>query len=221
MREIAVNYPIDGLHLDYMRFPNEWNNSYPPGSSVPDYPRDRRTLALFKRATGRTPEQSPGTWNAWRTEAITQVVRDIRSMIRQVDPKVKLTSAVGASPDESRRSHFQDARQWISEGLVDAVYPMNYDADMRVYTQRQLLWTSIRPRVPVVTGVMFDKRDGSKVVAQVDRAARTGTHFAAFAYNSLFERMDGRGQPVMDGQSPSRAALRKKVIPHLRWLASS
>ena len=221
MREIVVNYPIDGLHLDYMRFANEWNNSYPPGSSVPDYPRDRRTLALFKRATGRTPEQAPGAWNAWRTEAVTQVVRDLHSMIRQVDPKVKLTSAVGASPDQARRNHFQDARQWIAEGLVDAVYPMNYDADMRVYTQRQLVWTSMRPRVPVVTGVMFDKRDGGKVVAQVDRAARTGTHFAAFAYNSLFERTDGRGRPLMDGQSGSRAALRKKVIPHLRWLASS
>lgn len=219
MREIVAKYPVDGLHLDYMRFPNEPNDS--SGPTVPDYPRDRRTLALFKRATGKTPDQAPGAWKAWRTEAITQVVRDIRGMIRKVDPKVKLTSAVGASPDEARRNHFQDARQWIAEGLVDAVYPMNYDSDMRVYTQRQTVWTAMRPRVPVVTGVMFDKRDGAKVVAQVDGAARTGTHFAAFAYNSLFERTDNRGRPIMDGQSSSRAALRKQVIPHIRWLASS
>jgi hypothetical protein len=67
---------------------------------------------------------------------------------------------------------------------------------------------------------MFDKRDGAKVIGQVNQAARSGTHFAAFAYNSLFERTDERGRPVMDGQSASRAALRKKVIPHIRYLAS-
>jgi uncharacterized lipoprotein YddW (UPF0748 family) len=202
-----------------MRFPNEPNDA--SGPTVPDYPRDRRTLALFKRATGKTPEHAPAAWKAWRTEAVTQVVRDIRGMIRKVDPKVKLTSAVGALPDEAKRNHFQDARQWIAEGLIDAVYPMNYDSDMRVYTQRQRVWTSMRPRVPVVTGVMFDKRDGAKVVAQVDGAARTHTHFAAFAYNSLFERTDNRGRPIMDAQSNSRAALRKKVIPHIRYLATS
>ncbi len=220
-REMVAKYPIDGLHLDYIRFPNEWNNSYPAGATVPDYPRDRRTLALFKKATGKTPDQAPAAWNAWRTEAITQVVRDIRAMIRKTDRSVKLTCAVGASPEEAKRNHFQDARTWVAEGLVDAVFPMNYDADMRVYTQRQTVWTSMRPSVPVVTGVMFDKRDGAKVVAQVDRAARTGKHFAAFAYNSLFERMDGRGQPIMDAQSNSRAELRRRVIPHLRSLAAS
>ena len=60
-----------------------------------------------------------------------------------------------------------------------------------------------------------------RVIAQVDRAAKVNKHFAAFAYNSLFERTDGGGRPVMDGQSASRAALRKAVIPHVRYLASS
>ena len=220
MKEIVAGYRIDGLHLDYMRFPNEWNDSYPAGSSVPDYPRDRRTLALFKKATGKTPGQAPAKWNAWRTEQITQVVRDIHTMVRKTDAKVRLSTAVGASPEEAKRNHFQDARQWIGEGLVDAVYPMNYDSDMRVYAQRLKVWTSMRPGVPVVTGVMFDKREGSKVVAQVNHAAQTGRHFAGFAYNSLFERLDGQGRPKMDGQSASRAALRKRVIPHVRSLAS-
>ncbi len=221
MQEIVSKYPVDGLHLDYMRFPNEWNDSYAKGTSVPDYPRDPRTLMMFRRATGKTPEQAPAVWDAWRSNAVTQVVRDFRKMIDRVDPKVKLTSAVGAMPDEARRNHFQDARKWISERLVDAVYPMNYDSNLEVYSQRQKVWSSIRPQVPVVMGIMFDKRDGATVVAQVNRAAKGGRHFAAFAYNSLFERTDDRGRAATDAQSASRAALRKKVIPHIRWLGSS
>jgi uncharacterized lipoprotein YddW (UPF0748 family) len=220
MKEIVANYPIDGLHLDYIRFPNEWNDSYASGTSVPDYPRDPRTLMIFRKATGKTPDAAPAIWNAWRTECITQVVRDIRKMVDRTDRKVKLTAAVGAVPDEARKNHFQDARGWMADGLVDAVFPMNYDNDMGVYSQRQKAWASMPGRAAVVMGVMFDKRDGAKVIGQVNQAARSGTHFAAFAYNSLFERTDERGRPVMDGQSASRAALRKKVIPHIRYLAS-
>jgi hypothetical protein len=73
--------------------------------------------------------------------------------------------------------------------------------------------------VPVVTGVMFDQRDSSMVVQQIDRARRRSAHFAAFAYNSLFERLDPNGRPIMDAQSGSRASLRRHVIPHMRRMA--
>ena len=135
MYEIASRYPVDGLHLDYARFPTEYVDSY--GSSpVPDYPRDPRTLALFRKATGKTPEQAPVMWDGWRADCVTQVVRDIRAMMLKVRPKAALTAAVGSVPDEQRRKYFQDAQRWTREGLVDAVLPMNYEADMRVYTNR-------------------------------------------------------------------------------------
>ena len=218
MHEIVSNYPVDGLHLDYIRFPNEWNDSYPSGASVPDYPRDPRTLAMFHRAAGKTPEQAPAAWDAFRTAAVTSTVRDIRRMMLKTKGKAALTVAVGADPNAARKHHYQDAVQWVREGLVDAVYPMNYDSDMGTYNQRLAVWTSLRPSVPVVTGVMFDKRDGGTVAEQVARAARAGGHFCAFAYNSLFERLDERGQPIRDGQSASRESLRRALIPQIRRL---
>jgi uncharacterized lipoprotein YddW (UPF0748 family) len=219
MYEIVSRYPVDGLHLDYARFPTEYVDSY--GSQpVPDYPRDPRTLALFRKAAGKSPEQAPAAWDAWRTDCMTQVVRDIRGMMLKEKPKAALTAAVGPMPDEHRRKYFQDAQRWTRDGLVDAVYPMNYESDLRVYTNRLAAWTSMRPGVPVVTGVMFDKRNAGTVLAQVHEATRRGTHFAAFAYNSLFERLDRSGRPIMDDQSASRAALRNQLIPRLRRLAT-
>ncbi len=218
MHEIVAKYPVDGLHLDYVRFPIEHVDSY--GSApVPDYPRDPRTLALFRKATGKSPDQSAAAWDAWRTNCMTQSIRDIRKMMLKANPKAVLTTAVGAVPDEHRRKYFQDSPRWIQEGLVDAVYPMNYDSDLRVYSNRVAAWASLSQRVPVVTGVMFDKRNAGTVLAQVEEARRRGTHFAAFAYNSLFERLDRSGKPIMDGQSASRAALRNQVIPKLRRLS--
>jgi len=213
--EIA-RYPVEGIHMDYVRFPNEWNESYPKGATPPDFPRDPRTLAMFYRATHRNPDQAPGEWLAWRSEQITQTVREIRSAVRRVNGKIVLSAAVGASPDDAKRLHYQDAREWINEGLVDAVYPMNYEADMGAYTRRLQNWSACSSKVAVVPGVMFDKRDAGKVLAQVHRAVQSGSHFAAFAYNSIFERTDGSGRLITDGQSLSRAELRRRIIPYLR-----
>lgn len=218
MHEIVNNYPVDGLHLDYIRFPNEWNESYPNGASVPDFPRDPRTLAMFRQQTGRTPEQAPAAWDQFRTAAITQTVRDIRRMMVKSGRGAVLTAAVGADAHEAKRRHFQDSFRWIEEGLVDAVYPMNYDSDMRTYSHRLANWGPMKAKVPVITGVMFDKRDGGTVAEQVGRAAAMHGHFCAFAYNSLFERLDTRGQPIRDGQSASRESLRRTVIPQIRRL---
>ncbi len=221
MHEIVARYPVDGLHLDYIRFPNEWHKAYPRGTPVPDYPRDRKTLALFRRATGKTPEQDPGQWNEWRTAQITQLVGQISRMVRKVKPGVALTAAVGADPDEYKRRRFQDARRWIADGLLDGVFPMNYAADMRTFDRRLTIWSPARTGVPIIVGVMIDGRDGSQVVRQIDRVLRIGSHFAMFAYNSLFERLDPRGRPIMDARSPARAARRKRVIPVVRQLAAS
>lgn len=220
MREIVVGYPIDGLHMDYIRFPNEHNPAYPDGVEVPDYPRDPRTLAMFRRATGKTPQQAPGAWDTWRTEQVTQLVRDIRGMIQRDRPRVALSAAVGVNTIKAKRHHFQDSTQWLAEGLIDAVFPMNYANSAIQFDVQLRSWLALAIPQPVVTGVMFDKRDPDLVADQLARACAGGKHFAAFAYNSLFERRDNRGRPAHDEQSASRAALRRQVIPVMHRLAA-
>jgi uncharacterized lipoprotein YddW (UPF0748 family) len=219
-REIVENYRVDGLHLDYIRFPNEWHKSYLPSPRVPDYPRDARTLTLFRRATGHTPRSAPHRWNVWRTEQVTQLVRDIKAMITRVNRAARLSAAVGPSPEEAKRKHFQDSRRWLAEGLLDAVYPMNYAGDMKTFARRLRTWSTPGLRVPIIVGVMFDGRDASTVLAQIQRASRHTPHFAAFAYNSLFERRARKTGHRRDPQITARATLRKRMIPFLRRLAS-
>jgi len=221
MHEIVSRYPIDGLHMDYIRFPNEYSKAYEGWPSVPDYPRDAKTLALFRQATGRTPDQAPQLWNQWRADQVTQLVQGIRTMMLRAKPRAVLTAAVGGVPEEHKRNHFQDSQRWIAEELVDGLYPMNYASDMETYSRRLAAWSAYRSEVPVITGVMFDKRDATLVNNQLGQAQRASNHFAAFAYNSMFERRDRQGRPMTDAQSASRAALRQQVIPQIRrWAAT-
>ena len=204
--------PVDGLHLDYIRFPNEWNSSYPQGAKVPDYPRDPRTLALFRQATGRTPEQAPAAWDDWRTAQVTQLLREIRSTLQHARPGVALSAAVGADPALARRTHFQDARRWMAERLVDAVFPMNYTTDSKLFNQRMQLWGSAPTSVRVVPGLSLEHRSAATVAQQLTAARRYRPDVCLFAYSLLF------GQPQEDGNrpSPEHAELRRTLSPYLK-----
>lgn len=216
MHEIVSRYAVDGLHMDYLRYPNEWHAGYGEGGIVPDYPRDPRTLAMFRQATGRTPDQAPELWRKWRADQLTLLVQDIRNMVNRTRPGAWLSSAVKSQPEEGYHNHFQDSRRWVETGLLDAVYPMNYARDPATYNRSLSAWQGMSRKVPVVVGVMFDKRDERMVMEQVAQARRHTTHFAAFAYNSLYERLDSAGKPIFDEQSASRDRLRKTVLPILR-----
>ena len=216
MRDIVSRYPIDGLHLDYIRFPNE-DPAIPKGSKI-DYPRDAQTLALFAKDTGKTPEQDPSAWNRWRTDRVTELVRAIRKMTRETKKNVELSAAVGALP-ENAITHFQDAKGWLAEDLVDAVYPMNYTDDPKEYERRCAYWQSVAGNHRVVMGVYFEKGDTGVLTEELGYALRTFRGFAIFAYSSLFESPND----AVDRPDPASKAKRdqrgKAMAPVLQDLA--
>lgn len=211
--EIAARYAIDGVHLDYMRFPNE-SPAIPTGSGI-DYPRDAKTLGLFTKATGQTPEKDAAAWNRWRTDMITELVRQIRARLRKEKPSIEVSSAVGAKR-ENALLHFQDASAWLAQDLVDAVYPMNYSGDLKVFAQRCDTWAQSARGERVVMGIMFDKGDAATLRAEVQRALDQFQGFSIFAYSSLFPSPNDAIDRPDEAVRTKRDALLKAVISWLR-----
>ena len=219
-RELVTRYDVDGLHMDYIRFPNE---SVVSGERVPDYPRDRRTLALFKRDTGHTPESNRHVWNRWRTDQVTRLVAEVRAMMRRTKPDVVLSAAVG-SVRQSALTHFQDAWRWMNEGTVDVVYLMNYTPDAGLFRARVRPWLSAGSKGRVVPGLMIrdrsDARRDAHIARQQIEIARAATgSFCVFAYSLLFDS----GNTEFDKQNTEarrrRAQRRELLIPFLQSLA--
>ena len=213
-REIVDRYHVDGLHLDYIRFPNERSPAYKGWAKVPDYPRDPRTLGMFRRATGKTPQQDPALWRQWRTDQVTQLVREIRHAVWKANPRVMLGAAVGPDMTKAKVKHFQDTRRWMREGLVDIVFPMNYTKDLGTFKRRRQNWARHAGRIPIVTGIMVDGRSSRDILAQLQLTA--GDSYALFAYNSMFDRLDETGQLGIDAQTERRRTLRDAIFPRIR-----
>jgi uncharacterized lipoprotein YddW (UPF0748 family) len=208
MAEIATRYRVDGIHLDYIRFPTDQS---PRGV---DYPHDKKTLALFRAATGKTPQQSKSAWTQWRTGQVTQLLRDIRTMLRRSAPEVKLTAACLPDIEHARRDTFQDAPQWLREGLIDSVVVMNYTADTRLFQKRQETWRRVGGnRAAAGLGVYMHKNPQT-TLEQVQLAHGWGAGFVLFSNNVLLTR-DAKAQQTLAAIRPTLLQIRGSESPQL------
>ncbi len=115
-QEVTQRYDIDGIHLDYIRYPER---------GVPF--NDDATYRRYGQGMER---------KAWRRANVTNVVRAVHDAVRATKPWVKLScSPVGKYADLSRYSAggwnarnavSQDAQLWLKEGLMDWLFPMMY-----------------------------------------------------------------------------------------------
>ncbi len=141
--EIARRYPVDGIHLDYHRYPG------------PDADFSPATRAAFERARGRRAATWPPDLNdgsaesrafiAWRAEVLTGFLRELRPRLRAVRPDLVLSAAVWAEYPAGVRSVGQDWGAWLREDLVDKVFPMTYMADLEGF-RREMARQQAMPR---------------------------------------------------------------------------
>lgn len=134
MLEIVANYDVDGIHLDYIRY---------PGSHACYCQECRKRFVL---ATRQTIEKWPADvlpetgiyddkYIEWRTQQITRLVRLLHKRGREADPNLKISTAVFGGYPACVTSIGQDWIAWAKAGYVDFVCPMNYTEDMNYFTE--------------------------------------------------------------------------------------
>jgi uncharacterized lipoprotein YddW (UPF0748 family) len=224
-RDIVARYDVDGLHLDYIRFPNE-APATPRGSGL-DYPRDERTLALYKADTGLTPDEDEAAWDKWREEQITQLVADIHSMIRWTRPRVVLSASVASARERAVARYHQDALAWVERGAIDMLVLMNYTDSPAEFEARNEPWLAADLPVPTVPGLWFGHHRGKSnaeiaeaVKSQVEIAAAQTGSFCVFAYSSLFDSDDEELTSQSTKARAKRKVMRDAVVPCVQALAA-
>lgn len=240
--DIAARYDVEGIHLDYVRFPKE-----PPGTPAPgiDYPRDARTLGLFGEYIGMSVGQAQldegplaEAWDLWRTRAITRTVERIHARLQELDRPPLLSAAVKAEPNGGLPFH-QDARGWTRHGMVDAVFPMNYTSDIDLFVDRNATWKaeldeqrafneSDTPGVAnpdgftstalFICGINAADEDPAPIVARIRRALVQADGFALFGYAYLFDSVNESTTEQSAAESAKRAARLAGLAPFLREL---
>jgi len=112
--DIIRNYDVDGIQLDYVRFPGV-KFGYNETAR-----RNFKTQVKFQDAE---------SWQNWREEQIDIFVKNLYDKIKTFSPKTKVTAAVISKPKIAAERYSQNWMKWLREGYLDEVYLMAYERD--------------------------------------------------------------------------------------------
>ena len=218
--DIARRYAVDGIHFDYIRYP-ETEERLPRGSNV-GY--NETSLARFQRASGRTDVPAPDdeAWTDWRRLQVTELVRRISIEVRALKPKIQVSAATIAwgKPPRSlddfqnvspMQRIFQNWQGWLVEGLLDMAVPMNYareyDPMVRAWFNGWIAWEKrYKADRSLVVGIGAYLNTPQAVLAQVARVRMpAGRHRADGVSFFSYFRPAASPLPEVPGEVPVNA----------------
>ncbi|NEQ99420.1 MAG: family 10 glycosylhydrolase [Cyanothece sp. SIO2G6] len=140
--EIVTEYDVDGLQLDYIRYP------FQDPSAGRSYGYGQAARRQFQRQTGVDPRTlRPSdralweTWTEFRTQQIDTFVAEVSSHLRQHRPDLLLSAAVfPLSHHERMQKLQQNWEQWARQGEIDLIVTMSYAMDTNRLQQLTMPW---------------------------------------------------------------------------------
>jgi uncharacterized lipoprotein YddW (UPF0748 family) len=208
--DIVRRYAVDGVHLDYVRYPN------------PDFDYSRGALEAFRsevahaeradvrrrldRDAARDPlaytTAFPDRWRAFRAARMTDLMARLRDAVKRARPDATVSAAVAPDAAEALTGRLQDWREWVARDLVDVVCPMAYTADARVFAAEIAADRALAGTHPVWAGIGAYRLSPAEIVENVQTARRLGVGgIILFSYESLTDSGRGAGRLTEVGRA--------------------
>jgi uncharacterized lipoprotein YddW (UPF0748 family) len=200
VRDVTSRYDVDGIHLDYIRYPSD------------DFDYSREALSAFQRSLAGTltpaegrqydarlanepfiyAETFPERWHAFRTLRLTALVTQLRGAVKSSRPSATLSVAVLPDANDALTRRMQDWADWLRRDLVDVVCPMAYTTDSAVFASQVSQAFALAGRHPLWAGIGAFHLSSGEIVANIQAARRVGAGgVVLFSYDSLTDAEHG------------------------------
>lgn len=154
MMELIDNYNLDGVHLDYIRYPSE-NFGYTP-----------EIRNEFKMRTGKDPislninsslshrdTKLLKEWRKFRAGKLTEFLNHIVREAKKVNSDIVLSCAVKPDIQISKKHYLQFWDDWLNNKTIDFVVLMNYTSSNKEFNRRMRTALDIVPGNNVIIGI--------------------------------------------------------------------
>ncbi len=194
VNELVSNYALEGLHLDYARYP----------SAAFDYSRGALTAFRAQIDGELTPAEhlrygirdtaelvgltdlKPERWAEFRRSRLNALVMRVRTVAKARRPDIVLSAAVYPDSSEASSARLQDWRSWLEHRLIDVVCPMAYTPDTAAFAAQIASVRQLAGEQPVWAGIGAYRLSSSQTVANIQTARRLGAEgFVLFSYDSV------------------------------------
>ncbi|WP_104177063.1 glycoside hydrolase family 10 protein [Cryobacterium sp. Y50] len=187
--EILTDYDVDGLHLDYIRYPvsEPWETA---SFSYSDHARKAFAAEHGIDPYALTPADALWkAWDAWREAQVTSFVAEVRDLQRRVAPDAEISAAVFPNPADGLAKKFQNWADWVKAGYVDVLTGMSFGTTAESVAEETALMRGIVGTDNLLYTATYGPFRGSTpdvLLAQVQAVRDAGSDGAAlFAYNQL------------------------------------
>lgn len=225
VRDLVSRYAVDGIHFDYIRYPESGGNGNRWGYNP-------TAVSRFNRLYGRSGKPAPDDpqWCDFRRRQIFHLVRRAYAEAHSVRPEIKVSAAtiawgnVGAdfSRTDAYRQVFQDWPAMLEAGVLDMAVPMNYKREsVAAQAASHRAWARYLGQVASaagrfgVNGIDGETLNGLEDVLAQMRATRSIPGLAGLANYCYAETR--RGAPTSPPDWQFFDAIRSQVYP--RWVA--
>jgi len=219
LEEIASKYKVDGIQLDYIRYPFQ-----DPGVNQ-TYGYSMTARQQFHRQTGVDPAKiKPSDRNLWRqwtdfrTQQIDSFVASASKQLRKKNPNLLLSTAVFPLPRPERIHRLQQHWEaWAEQGDIDLIVPMTYALDTSTLQQlaQPLLSPSDRNLSLILPGIRLLQLPDIVAVDQIQllRDLPVGG-YALFAFENLNDNLHDifrRTQGAQEDSTPEPVPYRQPL----------
>lgn len=186
--ELVSFYHLDGVHLDYIRYP------------AADTSHDRLSARLFRRARR---QQADLTLAAWQRRELGRLVARLTEIVHRARPRAEVSAAVFGiwqnrwgwkNVTAGFHDFHQDSLDWADHGAIDTLVPMLYWPCSRPPGGRADFLTlarhfaARRGRARLVAGLNVASGKAAELYRQVEISRRLGFDgVALFSYGLLRE----------------------------------
>jgi len=207
--DISSFYAIDGLHLDYARYPAH------------EISHDRLSRKLFAKARKAEPGLDLPTW---QRRELTGLVARLRKKVHEVRPRAVVSAAVtGIYRDiwgwkgvtQGFHDFHQDSHAWAEQGAVDALIPMIYwpptakPGQRTDFTTLTKHFAPLGAKVGILAGINVEAGGFEVLRREVEIAREQGLDgVVLFAWATLKKRgwLGRLGREIFGGPARPRAA---------------
>jgi uncharacterized lipoprotein YddW (UPF0748 family) len=198
--EVVSNYPVDGIHFDYIRYPGvhfgysqEFCRRFQESYGVDPlllsdeskiWDADRHLLGN-STLLDRWNYLHYSRWNQAKCDRITELVRRVSRSVKEIKPEVKVSASVFPDPGTAYWNVSQDWRRWLAEGLVDIICPMAYSGEPELVAKRiEAALEAARLNGQLVyAGLGAWQKDPEVIIDEIRRIRQLGAQgFSLFAF---------------------------------------
>jgi uncharacterized lipoprotein YddW (UPF0748 family) len=196
VRDLVRRYAVDGVHLDYARYPSE-RFDYSRGAvrAFRDSVRPRLSAQMRRTLDQREtedflayPDALPDDWMTFRVSKMTALISRLRTSVKSIRPSASVTAAAAPDLQEARTHRLQDWGVWLDAGLIDAICPMAYTPEPARFAEQIAAARSIAGDRPVWAGIGAYRLQPTQTIENIQTARRLGAAgVVLFSYDSLVD----------------------------------